>query len=454
MTMMPVTLEQIARVTGGTFVGDEGEKHTRITGVEKDNRQIEKGNLFVCIQGERVDGHSFAQAAFAAGAACCLAEKPVEGGPYVLVDSTLEAIKALAAYYRSLFSIPVVGIIGSVGKTPAKEMTAAVLGEKFRVLKTEGNLNNELGVPLMLLKLRQEHTAAVIEMGISDFGEMSRLGAMVRPTAVVMTTIGYCHLENLGDLDGVLRAKSEVFAFMDGGTAVVNGDDEKLAAMDPGREKITFGIGPDNDYRAENVTAQGTACVELDVAYPKGRFHVSVPAFGSHIPLAVLPAAAIGHRLGMTDEEIRRGILNYAVVGGRAHVIDTGYIRILDDCYNANPNSVTAALLSLSALSGRKVAILGDMKELGRDSESFHREIGVLAGKCAVDALICCGDEANSYYKGLIASGSEILAWHFPMKDALLSVLPRLIRKGDNVLVKASHSMHFEEITRELEKLK
>ena len=453
MEMKPVTLEKIAQVTGGEFVGPEQMKSVTITGVEKDNREIMPGNLFVCIEGERVDGHDFAQKAFQAGAAACLAQKPVNGGAYILVSSTLQALKKLAEYYRSLFTIPVIGIIGSVGKTTAKEMTAAVLSEKFNVLKTTGNLNNEIGVPLMLLKLRQQHTAAVIEMGISDFGEMSRLAKMVRPDIVVMTTIGYCHLENLGDLDGVLKAKSEVFEYMNGGTAVVNGDDEKLKAFDPGIEKITFGLGSDNMYRAENIVTDGVSGVDFDIV-SSDALHVHISAFGSHIPLAALPAAAVGHKLGMDNEQIRRGFDNYSVVAGRANVIDTGYIRIIDDCYNANPNSVTAALLSLASIPGRKIAILGDMKELGRESESFHREIGAFAGKCGIDALVCCGDAANGYYKGLISSGSEIQAWHFPMKHALLSVLPSIVKKGDTVLVKASHSMKFEEIVRELENLK
>jgi UDP-N-acetylmuramoyl-tripeptide--D-alanyl-D-alanine ligase len=425
-----------------------------ITGVEKDNRQITQGNLFVCIQGERVDGHSFAEKAYDAGALACLVQKPVQGGAYILVQSTLEALKKLAEYYRSLFTIPVVGIIGSVGKTTAKEMTASVLSEQFNVLKTTGNLNNELGVPLMLLKLRQEHTAAVIEMGISDFGEMSRLAKMVRPDIVVMTTIGYCHLENLGDLDGVLRAKSEVFDFMNGGTAIVNGDDEKLKILDPGREKITFGYGEENTYRAKNVVTDGTNSVQCDICFDGGTIHANIQAFGSHLPLAALPAAAVARKLGMSNEQIQRGFANYAAVGGRANVIDTGYIKVIDDCYNANPNSVTASLLSLASLKGRKVAILGDMKELGRDSDSFHREIGALAGKCGIDAIICCGDAANGYYKGVISSGSEIQAWHFPMKEALLSVLPSLIKKGDIVLVKASHSMQFEQIVQQLLELR
>lgn len=456
MGMKPLALETIATVTGGKYIGDDVLKGTTITGVVRDNREAFEGCLFICIKGERADGHNFANKAFHAGAACCLAEQPLveAAGPYVLVSSTLEALKVLGEYYRGLFDIPIIGVTGSVGKTTAKEMTAAVLSQKFNVLKTPENLNNEIGVPLTLLMLKEEHEAAVIEMGISDFGEMSRLAKMVRPDICLMTTIGYCHLEQLGDLSGVLRAKSEVFQYMKPGSlAVVNGDDELLRDFDPGIRKITFGLGAHNNYRAVNVESIGMSGVSCGILSAFACVSVFIPAFGSHMVLGALPAYAIGRYLGLTDEEIRLGLLNYTTVGGRANIFDTGYITLIDDCYNANPNSVTASILSLCTLEGRKVAILGDMMELGRNTDELHRGIGILAGKSGVDCLICCGARAESIYKGLISSQIEIEAWQFPLKDALLSVLPSLIKKGDNVLVKASHSMHFEEITEELKKL-
>lgn len=456
MGMKPLMLETIACVTGGTYIGDDAKKSITITGVVRDNREAFDGCLFLCIKGERADGHNFANKAFDAGAACCLCERPLDDprGPYVLVESTLQALKGLGEYYRGLFDIPVIGVTGSVGKTTAKEMTATVLSQKFNVLRTPENLNNEIGVPLTLLSLKEEHEAAVIEMGISDFGEMSRLAKMVRPDICLMTTIGYCHLEQLGDLNGVLKAKSEVFKLMKpSGLAVVNGDDALLLDIDPGMRKITFGLGMHNDFRAVNIQTLGMSGVKCDIISGSGCVSVLIPAFGSHMVLGALPAAAIGRHLGLTDEEIRLGLLNYATVGGRANIITTGYITLIDDCYNANPNSVTASILSLCTLEGRKVAILGDMLELGRDTNELHRGIGILAGKSGVDCLICCGARAESIYKGLISSQIQIEAWHFPLKDALLSVLPSLIKKGDNVLVKASHGMHFEEITEELKKL-
>lgn len=455
MGMKPLTLDTIARVTGGKLIG--GNENTIITGVVRDNREVKEGNLFVCFPGERVDGHDFAPKAFEAGAAACLAQRELcdVKGPYILVDSTFQALKDLAKYYRSLFTIPVIGVTGSVGKTTAKEMTASALSAKLNVLKTSANLNNEIGVPLTLLSMTEEHEAAVVEMGISDFGEMSRLADMVRPDICIMTTIGFCHLETLGDLDGVLKAKSEVFRFMnENGVAIVNGDDEKLSDFDPGVRKITFGYGEENQWRGENIRSDGTEGVLCDIKYPDGAFSAYIPAFGSHMVLGALPAAITAHLLGLTDEEIERGLLKYAPVGGRANIKDTGFIRIINDCYNANPNSMAASLASLSQVEGRKVAILGDMKELGAASRDLHRSIGVLAGKYGIDSLVCLGAEAEFIYKGFISGGFETEAWHFPMKDAMFSVLPSLVKKGDTVLVKASHSMGFDEVVEELEKLK
>ena len=457
MRMKPLSLSDIAVCTGGIYVGPEDKKSILITGVVRDNREVQAGNLFICIQGARVDGHDFAASAIKAGAVANLSERPLSPAaePYILVPDTLAALRALSEYYRSLFSIPVIGITGSVGKTSAKEMIAAVLSKKYNVLKTTENLNNEIGVPLTLLSLREEHEAAVVEMGISNFGEMSRLAVMARPTVCVMTTIGYCHLETLGDLNGVLRAKSEVFRFMaPDSVAVMNGDDELMKDFDPGVTKITFGFGNNCGLRAKNVKSEGLGGTSFDICEGASSFPAFIPAFGAQLVSAALAAAAVGRLFGLSWDDIRLGILDFAPVGGRASVQKTGYITIINDCYNANPNSVTAAILSLASLSGRRVAVLGDMMELGPDSRELHREMGVLIGRKNIDSLICCGNLAEFYYKGLISCGDRNEAWHFPMKEALYSVLPSLIREGDTVLVKASHGMHFEEIVEELKRLK
>ena len=232
--MKEMSLNQIARACGGTYVGDESKKGLEVSGVVIDSRKVEPGYLFIALKGERVDGHSFIPAVFAKGAACVLCEQAPDHptGPYILVESCLNALKSLAEYYRSTLSIPIVGITGSVGKTSTKEMIAAVLEQKYHVLKTEGNFNNEIGLPLTIFRIREEHEAAVLEMGISDFGEMTRLGRMAKPNICVFTNIGLCHLENLKDRDGILKAKTEMLnEAQPGAQVILNGDDDKLITL-------------------------------------------------------------------------------------------------------------------------------------------------------------------------------------------------------------------------------
>jgi len=446
--MKVLTPKRIAEITKGELVGNNDNCNAPVTGAVRDNRDVKQGNLFLCIRGARADGHKYANKAFDSGAACCLAEEkiPDAKGPYVIVDSTLEAVKSLGEYYRSLFNIPVIGITGSVGKTTAKELISAVLSAKLCVLKTEMNMNNELGVPLTLLSLNEQHEAAVIEMGISDFGEMSRLAKMVRPDIFIITKIGYAHIEELGDLQGVLRAKTEAFEYMKpAGIAILNGDDELLKEYDPKMRKLTFGLNEHNDTRAINVHAGETDNVSFEIICDTGRFPVKIPAYGSHLATLAPAAVITGQLLGLTNEEICRGFMSYSPVEGRSNIFKTEGITIIDDCYNANPNSVKAALLSISDLSGRRVAVLGDMLNLGEHSEKMHREIGTSAVQCGVDALFCQGESARFIYDGYISAGGQQAQYYLYM-DELIEDIPNQIKNGDVILVKASRGMQFEKI--------
>ena len=480
--MKYLTPQIIADITNGRYVGDDSSCNVQIKGAARDNREVQPGNLFVCIKGARADGHSFANSAFESGAACCLAEKEIPNakGPYVVVSSTLEAMMVIGEYYRSLFEIPVIGITGSVGKTTGKELIAAVLGAKFKTLKTLGSQNNELGVPLTLLSLDETHEAAVIEMGINDFGEMSLLAQMVRPDIFVMTKIGYAHLDNLKTLDGVLKAKTETFAYMrPDGIAVLNGDDDLLWGYDPGLRRVMYGLGERNDVRIENVKSEGIFEITCDVTFKTGDGSLSclrrqdrepspvlkvvVPAYGSHIVELMGAAVAVGVLLGLSSEEIARGFMNYEPIDGRANVTNTGKITIIDDCYNANPNSVRAALLSLSELPMRRVAILGDMFDLGENSDELHMEMGALAAEKGIECLICCGENAKFCVEGYLSvkTGDGSLSCclrkqdrelspvlHYSEKSELISDLPNLIKKDDAVLIKASNGMKFDEIVK------
>lgn len=442
--MKPFTLAEIAAACGGLYVGSEDMKATAITSVERDSRCVKPGALFLAIPGERVDGHDFIQTAYQKGAVCTLCEKTPSSTekPFILVPSTLEAVKKVAKAYREKFDIPIVGVSGSVGKTSTKEMLYAVLSQKYKTHKTQGNLNNELGVPLTLLSMPEDAEAAVIEMGISDFGEMHRLSQMVQPTICVLTVIGCCHLEKLGDRDGVLKAKTEMFDFArPEATLILNGDDDKLATVREvrGMQPVFFGLHETNAYHAENIENNGEGGVCCTLCFEDKRLEVTIPAIGSYMVSNALAAVAAGRLLGLNDEQLISGVEAYQTVGSRAHVIHTDTLRIIDDCYNANPTSVKASLDTLKNFSGRTVAILGDMKELGTNELALHYETGVYAKQIGIDCVLCAGPLAKELARG--ADGK----W-FATVDDLLTQLPSLLQKGDTVLVKASHSMQFETI--------
>ncbi len=451
MSMKPFTLAEIAAACGGTYVGNEDMKSAVITSVERDSRQVKEGSLFLAIKGERVDGHDYIQKCYDSGAICAICEKAPENAdkPYILVPSTLQAVKEIGRAYREKFDIPVVGVSGSVGKTSTKEMLYAVLSQKFKTHKTQGNLNNELGVPLTLLSMPEDTEAAVIEMGISGFGEMTRLAKMAQPTICVLTIIGCCHLENLGDRDGVLKAKTEMFDYAKEGAAfILNGDDDKLSTVKDvrGTKPIFFGLDKSNRYYAENIENNGEGGVSCTLCFDDTRLDVTIPAIGSYMVSNALAAVAAGKLLGLSDEQLKNGVEAYKTVGSRANVINTGKLRIIDDCYNANPTSVKASLDTLKNFEGRKVAILGDMKELGSNELALHYDTGAYAKEIGIDRVLSVGPLAKE-----LARGAEDV-W-FESIDALLPELPDLLKDGDTVLVKASHSMHFENIVENLKTL-
>lgn len=434
--MKDMTIFSAARAAGGRVAGCGQD--APLSGGVIDSREAGPGLMFCALPGERADGHEYMRSALEKGAACCLATHVPEGvtGPVILVDDVRSAMAKIAGACRDRLGIPVVGITGSSGKTTAKEMCAAVLSQKYNTLKTEKNFNNELGVPLTLFRIGPEHGAAVVELGINHFGEMSRLGAMAKPDIAVYTLIGRSHLEALGDLDGVLRAKGELVEHMPpDGMLIVNGDDEKLAAWRPARRKLTFGLGEGCNVRGVGFAPRGAEGSALTVLAGERRIELFLPAYGRHLAYAALAAAAVGIELGLSDGQIAAGAADYAPVGRRARIIETPSLTVIDDCYNANPDSVKMAIASAGALGGRLVCILGDMLELGEQSEQMHREVGEAAR--AAGALLLTAGERSA------AMGGE----HFASKAELISALPRLLKRGDRVLVKASHSMAFEEIS-------
>ena len=444
--MKPITLQEVATACNGVLHGDPD---IQITSIVTDSRKAKNGSLFAAIKGARVDGHRFIPMTVEQGAACVLCEEePEVNTPYILVESTLVALKGIAEYYRSLFTIPFIGITGSVGKTSTKEFISAVLAQKYKVHKTSGNFNNELGVPITLFGLSEDHEVAVIEMGISGFGEMTRLSKMVRPDISVITNIGYCHLENLGDRDGVLRAKTEMFTYLnENGTIILCHDDDKLSTVTEynGIRPIFYGTG-DDEFRAENIVEKGLFGIDCTLIHGSDRINVTIPTMGRHNVLNALCAMAVGVKLGLTDDEIKRGIESFENVGSRNRVIKTDSYTIIDDCYNANPTSTKAGLDTLSKLDGRKAAVLGDMKELGTDELALHREVGAYAKQQGIDVLIAVGPLSKA-----TAEGYGEGACYFEDVDSCIAQIKDILQEGDTVLVKASHSMHFEKITEALQ---
>ena len=457
--MKNLTVETIVKVCNGTLYGEEWLKESQkeAAGVVLDSRLLQKDYIFIATKGEKVDGHKFIPSVFEKGALAVICETIPETitGPCILVQDSFKALKQVAMFYRQQLDLKVIGITGSVGKTSTKEFVAGVLSAKYNVWKTQGNFNNEIGLPLTVLQLREEHEIAVLEMGISDFGEMHRLSEIAKPDICVLTNIGQCHLEYLSDRDGVLKAKTEIFDFMNPeGTIFVNGDDDKLITL---KEKwqdklVTFGRGKSNDVYAENEVSMGLLGSRVDIQGKVNISEVQISLPGEHMVLNALAAGAVADLLGLTKDEIKEGMKKVESVSGRSNIISFKDFVLIDDCYNANPVSMKAAVDLLQSANGIKVAILGDMFELGEEEEKLHYEVGqYTAGK--VDILICIGNLAKYIYEGAIQGKKEdTFLIYLKEKEELYSHLENIIMPQDTILLKASHGMGFADIVSWFEK--
>ena len=456
--MKNLTLEHITQVCGGTYYGPADKMQEEVQSVVTDSRKADKGCLFVPIVGERVDAHRFIPQVMEAGALATLSEHVLESAdfPYIVVESSLQAVKDIAEFYLKQLQIPVVGITGSVGKTSTKEVIASVLSQKYRTLKTQGNFNNELGLPLTVFRLREEDELAVLEMGISDFGEMTRLARIARPDTCVITNNGTRHLVNLGDRDGVLRAKTEIFKFLKkDGHIVLNGDDDKLSTVKDyeGISPVFFGMNGECQVYGDQIISRGLKGMTCTIHMGDVVFTVDIPMPGRHMVYNALAAAAVGRIYGLTPEQIKAGIESLEPVSGRFKMIETEKFLIVDDCYNANPMSMKASLDVLQDGAGRRVAILGDMGELGTNEAELHREVGEHAGKCRIDVLICTGALCKNMAEAAAEANPSLEVIYEPDRESLLAHLKKYVQKEDTILVKASHFMKFEEVVEALQKM-
>lgn len=467
--MPNMTLKNIAKACDGTYIGAAELEEKVICGAVIDSRLVEEDYLFIPIKGERVDGHNFIPQVFEKGACCVLSEIELENpaGPYIRVDSSEEALKKIAAFYRQSLSIKVVGISGSVGKTSTKEMISSVISQKYKVHKTAGNFNNEIGLPLTVFGIRAEHEVAILEMGISDFNEMHRLATVANPDICVITNIGLCHLENLGTRDGILKAKTEMFDHMrKGGLAILNGDDNKLSTKTfvNGRDTVFYGFDAeakaDEDgilmvekaIYATDVTNLGFEGMEAVIHTPQGAFKTNITIPGEHNVYNALAATAVGLELGLSLEEIKKGIEEAKTIAGRTNLVKANGMNVIDDCYNANPVSMEAAMDVLSHAKGRTIAVLGDMGELGEDEKALHFGVGKCVAEKKIHTLFCAGTLAAEYKAGVESVENECKVFHFENKDDMITELLSYVKEGDNILIKASHFMDFPKVVEALTK--
>lgn len=448
---MNLDVKTIASITGGRLTPAGAD--VRITGISTDSRTLKPGELFIPLRGPNFDGHDFLLRALRNGAAACLSEEVVGAFPVPLiqVEDTLKSLGDLAAARRREFSGPVIGLTGSTGKTSTKEMIARILGLTGPGLKTEGNFNNLIGLPLTLLRLTAEHRWVVLEMGMSARGEIARLTEIAEPFVGIVTNVGPAHLETLHNIEGVARAKGELFAGMKaGGIAILNADDERVARLPVanGVRRVFFGLDPSADVRAEQVTTTRDG-IRFELCLGEKRYPVRMEVAGRHNVQNALAAAA-ANALEVPGELIAQGLEDFRPSPGRMELVEIeNDILILEDSYNANPLSVRAALATLDELGGegRRVAVLGDMLELGKNTGELHREVGELAGH-RVDLLVLLGEQAGEVARGARQSGlTEEFIVVVASHEEAIGVLRERLQSGDRVLIKGSRGMKMEKIS-------
>ena len=435
-----ITLKQAAAWCQGSVLPEY--EPVCFEGMETDSRLVQPGQLFTALRAAR-DGHDFIGKAMASGAAAALGERQLPGVPMLVVPDSRRGLQQIAAgWRRTLTGTRFIGLTGSVGKTTTKEMTAACCAALFRTQWTQKNYNNDLGVPRTLLDLRPETEIAVVEMGMNHFGEISLLTGLTRPDIAVITNIGTMHVENLGSREGICRAKLEILeGLAPDGTAVLNGDEPLLRAAAPACKTLWFGLGPDNDLRAEEIRPTESGVSFTAVGFGR-RIPVELPVPGRHYVMNALAAMLAAHCVGVPPEVSAERLRQFENTGNRLRISREKGYSIIADCYNAGPESTAAALAVLRdrPAEGRRIAVLGDMLELGSFAAAAHRKVGEEAA-AAADLVLAYGPLARE-----LAAAAGEKARHFDSREALLEALQAAARPGDLILFKASHGMHLEQV--------
>lgn len=444
--MAALSLKQIAHATGGRMLGGD----CQFDSLSTDSRNIEKGSAYLALSGERFDGHEFVDDARTKGAVAAIVSRAVDVElPQLQVDDSLLALGQIAALNRQAFTGPVLALTGSCGKTSCKEMLAAILRRSKNVLATEGNLNNEIGVPLTLLKIGAGHELAIVEMGAAKSGDIAYLCQFARPDVALITNAAAAHLEGFGSLQTVADTKGEIYqALSSKGVAVINADDQfaqqwrsRTAA---GRVVTTSRHSANSDFFASDirVAASGT---QFQLHSPDGEIAVNLSVLGAAMVSNALLAAAAAWAVGASLQEIAAGLASVKAVPGRLSLQSFTDLNLIDDSYNANPASVAAAIDVLAAFEGRRVLVLGDMAELGADTERLHRDMGRYAAVAGIESVLTCGTLSR-----FAAEGAGARATHFADKQALLADIHQQLQPGDSVLVKGSRSSGMDAVVNEI----
>lgn len=446
--MEKLNLQEIIKVTGAD---SNSAVNIFFEGVTTDSRKISKGVLFVALKGEKFNGEDFAQDALNKGAAAVLVSKtaPNFEGVTLKVNDTLTAYQQIAKSWRERFQIPVVAITGSNGKTTTKDLTAAVLSALGKVCKTSANFNNEIGVPMTLLEIDESHKAAVVEIGMRGLHQIETLAQYVKPTIGIVINVNETHIEILGSIENIARAKGELVQAVQGGTVILNADNFYTAEMkkiaNPGTKILTYGLDNAADLTAENIFVSGNSTL-FDLKYNGETFNFEIPIIGRHNVSNALAAIAAGLSVGLSIDEIKRGISSLVTTKMRLEVIRRNGLTLINDAYNASPASMQAAIQTVAEIyDNRKIAVLGDMLELGAISEKVHREVGAQLAENNFDTLITFGELGKFIAAGAKEAGVKNIFSFDTHEDAAKKILD-IAKKDDVILFKASHGMHLEKI--------
>ena len=451
--MEKITVQDIIAATGGELIS--GNKETVIKNVSIDSRRINEDTLFVPLKGEKSDGHDYIKKAFEGGAVATISEKRIDcENAVILVENCSKALGDIAKYYKKKFNVKTVAVTGSVGKTTTKDMLSAVMSMQYNTLKTEGNFNNELGLPLTALKLNHSHEAAVFEMGMSAFGEISYLADIARPDVAIITNIGMSHIENLGSQEGIFKAKTEICEYFDKDSLlIVNADDKylKKALGFKGFRVVGYGIENDCEYKARDIENLGLLGTKFSVDIYEREYRIYVKTPGVHNVYNALAAIICGVHYNIGPNKIIEGIENFSLTAMRMSVEKAGTLTLINDCYNSSPDSVNAALKVLSTQDKRKVAILGDILEMGEFAKDAHYKIGEEVARNKVDVLLTAGENAKFIAEAAKANGVTEVMDFDTTEELVLNVL-NYLDDNDTILIKASRGMHFEDVVNKITK--